>query len=219
MCANYSQSLLATVALLGQHGYAAQPFKVTGNAIISYARAILVEKFMESGAEHLLLIDSDLMWDPMGALALVQSPHEFIGGIYPAKTPDMSKVFQSRYLRKTGSGKLLETDGVPGGFVRIKRSAIAKLQEAYPDIQVNYKGRPLHLLFENMIVEDAPEGAPDDERWKYRTPIGEDYAICERWRRIGGKVFVYPDIDFAHYGRKEWTGNLAHHLNEIEATQ
>ena len=203
VCAQYSAALLATIALLGQHGLSTKPLTLTNNAIISFARALLAQHFLESGAEHLLFIDADLSWDPQGALALIRSPHDVIGGVYPAKTPDYAKVFQTRHMRETATGNLIETDGIPGGFMRIRRRAMLKMKEAYPETRCNYKGIDLHLLFENMILADG-------------TPLGEDYAFCERWRRIGGKIFIYPDISFSHFGRHEWQGNMLNDCPQLK---
>lgn len=206
----YASSLLATCALLGANGYAVQPDFAMGNAIISFARAVLLKRFLESGAEHCLFIDADLCWDAKGALALVKSPHEFVAGIYPAKTPEHNKVFQTRNLIETVTGNYAETDGVPGGFLRVKRSAVEKMIAAYPDLTRPYKvdratGKRvlLHYLFENIITDDMP--------------LGEDYAFCQRWRDIGGKIFIYPDIDFIHYGKGEWEGNMLKDDHRMQA--
>jgi glycosyltransferase involved in cell wall biosynthesis len=195
---SYATSLLGTIATLGvQHGLSCSPFFLMGNAVISYARALCVHKFMECGADYLLFIDADLGWSPEGAAALVKSPHEFVAGVYPAKVVQENKVFMTRGLRETATKNYLETDGVPGGFMRLKRSVIEKMIEAYPETKVTYrKGSPqakdVYLLFENMVVDGEP--------------LGEDYAFCERWRRIGGKIFVDPGLPFAHFGRGEWRG-------------
>lgn len=212
VCCSYAACLLETVSLLGQNGFAVQPFFVMNNAIISFARAIALKKFMDSGAEYLLFIDSDLYWDAKGALALIKSPHEFVMGVYPAKTPEHNKVFQTRNIWETPTQNYLECDGGPGGFMRVKRSAVEKMIAAYPELTKPYKLERstgervmLHYLFENILTEDAP--------------LGEDYAFCERWRKIGGKIFIYPDIEFAHYGRGEWRGNMLNddeRLNVIE---
>jgi hypothetical protein len=194
----YTASLLHTIATLGsQRGLSCQPFFLMSNAVISFARALCVHKFMEVGADYLLFIDSDIAWPAEGAMALIDSPHEFVAGVYPSKTVDRSKVFQTRNVRETATKNYIETDGVPGGFVRLKRSVIEKMQAAYPEQKVTYrKGSPeakdIYLLFEHMIVDNEP--------------LGEDYAFCERWRRIGGKIFIDPGINFGHYGRAEWTG-------------
>jgi hypothetical protein len=50
---------------------------------------------------------------------------------------------------------------------------------------------------------------------------GEDYVFCERWRDIGGKVFVDPYLDLTHHdGATGYAGNLAAWLkSRIEQKQ
>jgi hypothetical protein len=196
VAAGYCQSFWLTDKIFAQNGLLAFPLFLTGNADIACARGLCVHKFLESGAEYLFFIDSDLAWDPAGALALVKSPHEFVAGVYPAKVADRAKVFQSRNLRETATRNYIETDGVPGGFMRIKRAAIEKMVAAYPEVKSAYLDHGVvSFLFDHLVAEDGVR-------------LGEDYAFCERWRRIGGKIFIYPDISFAHFGRAEWHGNM-----------
>jgi hypothetical protein len=197
----YTMSLLETIALFGQNGFSCQPHFLMNNAVISFARALCVHKFLELGAEYLFFIDSDLHWDPKGALALLKSPHEFVAGVYPAKLKDdpSRKVFQTRNIWETPTQNYVEADGVPGGFMRLKRSVIEKMIEAYPECVKPYKMGGMKLtgvpyLFEHIVNDDGA--------------LGEDYAFCERWKKIGGKIFIYPDITFCHYGRGEWHGNM-----------
>lgn len=191
----YVNSLLQTFIVLGQHGFASSINFMGGNAMISFARAIMTQDFIDSGSKYLLFIDADVSWDPKGAARLIMSPHDVIAGVYPAKIEGPKPVFQTLNLRETGSQNLVETDGVPAGFLRISRKAVLKMKEAYPEQRCLYKNREVHLLFEPIIMHDG-------------LPLGEDYAFCERWRRTGGKVFIDPCIDFEHYGRKIYKGNM-----------
>jgi hypothetical protein len=196
VAAAYCQSFWLTDKIFTQNGLLLFPLFLTGNADIACARGLCVHKFLESGAENLFFIDSDLGWEPEGALALVKSPHEFVAGIYPAKVPDRAKVFQTRELRETPTQNYIETDGVPAGFMRLKRSAILKMVEAYPEVKGKYLDHGVvSFLFDHLVTDDGVR-------------LGEDYSFCERWRRIGGKIFIYPDISFCHYGRGEWHGHM-----------
>ena len=44
---------------------------------------------------------------------------------------------------------------------------------------------------------------PDSGRY-----LSEDYALCRRWRDIGGKVFVDLDTPLQHLGQMAYHGNL-----------
>jgi hypothetical protein len=44
---------------------------------------------------------------------------------------------------------------------------------------------------------------------KRRTVYREDIAFCHRWRDIGGRIFVIPDITMGHIGLKTYSGTFA----------
>jgi hypothetical protein len=44
--------------------------------------------------------------------------------------------------------------------------------------------------------------------------LGEDFVFCYRLIECGYKIHVETDIDFAHYGRYAWLGNLAETLKK-----
>ena len=53
-----------------------------------------------------------------------------------------------------------------------------------------------YALFHNLLREyTAPDGKPD------RTWVSEDYAFCDRWRAIGGEIWVDVVSDLNHTGR------------------
>ena len=37
----------------------------------------------------------------------------------------------------------------------------------------------------------------------------EDYVFCQRWRDLGGSVWIEPEIELAHVGLKAWRGCYA----------
>ena len=96
----------------------------------------------------------------------------------------------------------MTTKGCQAGFLRISRKALAKMRDAYPELLARDKkrGRWMYMLFDPMIVD--------------KEPLGEDFAFCERWTRLGEKIFVEPDIDFGHFGFMTFTGNLAKEKSE-----
>lgn len=89
------------------------------------------------------------------------------------------------------------------GFMMIKREAILKLIEAYPEIKYNndvqMNGVDLkdnfYALFDTMID-------PIDKRY-----LSEDYTFCRRWQGIGGDIWLDPSISLNHYGSFCFQGN------------
>ncbi|KKK90920.1 hypothetical protein LCGC14_2718140, partial [marine sediment metagenome] len=133
-----------------------------------------------------------------------------VAGIYPLKR-DIGG-FPGQMKTKDGipigcdGGKLIEYIFLPAGFMRIKRQVFEILAKHYPDLK--YEQGVLEL--DRGAAKEAFDffGMGSFGR-KFR---GEDYAFCQRWRDIGGQLWVYPDIDFQHIGRKSYKANYHEHL-------
>lgn len=90
------------------------------------------------------------------------------------------------------------------GFMMIKREAILKMIEAYPELAYNndlnigedLKGK-FYALFDTMID-------PVDRRY-----LSEDYTFCRRWQEMGGDIWLDPSISLNHFGSFCFVGNPA----------
>lgn len=200
--AEYTQSLARTVALLLQSGVAYTIDFIMGNAIVQDARNRLVANFMASEATDLMFIDSDIAWPPEAVLALLESPHEVVGGAYRQKH-DEGRMFNASVLKVTPSG-LVECDFLGAGFLRVKRRAIDKMCQHYADKRYgDDKGNPVFGLFD-VLIQDGKI-------------VGEDAVFCRRWRDMGGKIFMAPNLMLGHVGRKIWVDNFADMYREASA--
>ena len=201
----YIESMVKMVKLLTELtvDYEFWPFDGRSNKDISRNR--LLAKFMLSDATDILFIDSNMSWNIDGNEAFINiigSPYEVTAGGYPLRYDqelyrlgiDTDDDGNQVICPKTG---MLQGTRCSGGFMRIKRSCIEKMQEAYPETQyldnVDDKSMLVHNLFENGI----------HDRYFY----DGDYNFCRRWEAIGGKVWIEPRITFGNYGVKEWKGS------------
>jgi hypothetical protein len=196
--ADYQNSLIHSMCRAAEKGWAIQTNNLSLCSLINYGRAIIAQDFMDSECDTLFFIDSDLAWDPEGFVSLLEAPMEFMGGAYPQKIdgPPEFHIALKEQVVPDGTGRkiLLDTSGVGGGFVKITRSAMEKMHKAYPELKANWKDRDIYMLWDTLIVNGRP--------------LGEDLSFCYRWTSIGGKIYVDPDIDFKHYGRRAWSGNF-----------
>lgn len=177
----------------------------TGNSMISHGRDLLCAKFLgDETATDLLFIDTDVTWEQGALVRLMEHPVELVAGIYPKRSDPLG--FHARYLDnpeiwadpETG---LIEVKGVPAGFLRITRTCLEKMVAGYPQQRFADYNAPTgygHALFENIH-----EG--DDF-------FGEDYSFCERFRRIGGRCWVDPEISMGHIGQKTFKGSFGEWL-------
>jgi hypothetical protein len=168
--------------------------------MIAHSRDMICAKFLASDATDLVMIDSDVVW-PDGTLTrLVDHPVDIVAGLYPRRADPLA--FHVRYIDKpelhadpdTG---LLEVEGVPAGFLRITRDALSRMVAAYASKRFADKHAPggfAHALFDNIHEGDAY--------------YGEDYSFCRRWRDIGGKVWIDPNMTLTHIGFKGFTGSV-----------
>lgn len=220
----YQMSVMRTSQLLQQHGILMDTVFVGGDCFIGKARNGLVQSFIESWnteypADVLVFIDDDQSWDPNAFLRIVLDPHEIIGVAIPKKCDAKDsepQVFNNVLLDMDEKNDcyiengLLRISQIGSGFMAIKRSAIEKLIRAYPRRYSPGDGgtHALHYnLFESKIIWDEnPEVA--GQFW------GEDLTFCQKWKNLGEHMWLDPNVDVEHIGRKSWTGNFMQHLQK-----
>jgi hypothetical protein len=171
-----------------------------GNALIADARALIVAQFLDSKADTLVFIDSDVSWEAGALLKLLDAPVDMVAGIYPQRKDPINycvKWQDKPELIADPETGLLQVDGVPAGFMKLSRKQLESMVEQYPD------------------SEFYVETAPNKKAWAlfadYRIgkhKMGEDYAFCRRWTDMGGKIWINPEIKMGHCGFKTFQGHL-----------
>ena len=71
-------ALEASVPLLGEYDH--YMVNEVGCPYISGARATMLRKALDAGAEVIVFIDHDLSWDPQDLLTLIQTPNHHTTG-------------------------------------------------------------------------------------------------------------------------------------------
>jgi hypothetical protein len=174
-----------------------------GNALIADARALIVAQFLDSEADTLVFIDSDVCWEAGALLKLLDHPVDMVAGIYPQRRDPINYCvkWDTSKTELIAENGLLQVEGVPAGFMKLSRKQLESMVEQYPD------------------TEFYVENAPNQKAWAlfadYRIgkhKMGEDYAFCRRWTDMGGKVWIDPEISMGHVGYKTFKGHLGDHL-------
>ena len=215
----YIVSLTNTIRALTMVGIDWRFLELSGDSYVHRARNTICDVFLaDPDATDLFFIDSDMSWDAEALVKMCLLPEEVVGGSYPVKNgwdnwtsiPLMKKEdgkdhFQGRQL-EDGSA-LLEAYVLAGGFLRIKRSALEKFREHYPDLWYR-----------------EPSTLPTEPGRKYTQFfaaesmdhhfIGEDHVFSRRLRDMGMKMWIYPNATLNHFGIKGFEGNLDKHLRE-----
>jgi len=149
----------------------------------------LAQQFMDSEAERLIFLDSDVTFDPGSIVKIAQYPVDFVGGAYRFKmkdenypvgwiSPDVQPFLQANEYN------LLEVSTLPGGFLSLSKKVFETLKAKHPDREYEHFGKKAHCYFQMPFEGQL---------------YGEDSFFCKEWRECGGKVFLDPEISFTHW--------------------
>ena len=205
-CIEYQVSLMETITRCLQMGIVVDAAFVRGDCFIGKARNNLIMQAIARKAENIFFIDDDQGWDTQAFIRMVLDSHEIVAGAVPKKMDEVTfnncDLVTDEAKNCTIDQGLMKVRTVGTGFMRIKKSALDKYIAAYPTTYNPGDGsQPLHhLVFE-------PGGKIlDGQFW------GEDLVFCKAWEKIGGEMWIDPNVNFSHVGRKAWTGNFLEYL-------
>lgn len=183
--------------------------------------------------DYLMFIDADIQFDGDYVLRLIVHDKDVATGAYPMKVinynnienkalpveklvsltteyalnikitdPEKAKLNQVEMV-----GGLIEVFDAGTGFMLIKRDVFKKMIEAYPEIlyvkdmkairpdgSIDDSTNKQHAFFDTSI---------DDDSKRY---LSEDYTFCRRWQKLGGKIWVDPEIVLNHIGTHTFRG-------------
>jgi glycosyltransferase involved in cell wall biosynthesis len=215
----YISSLTGTLRLLTANGIDWRFLELSGDSYVHRARNTMCDAFLEDpDATDLFFIDSDMSWNPEAFVAMCLRSEEVIGGCYPVKNcwsawtsiphwqeEDGKNVLKGRPL-EDGSA-LIEAFVLAGGFLRIKRSALEKFREHYPDL---WYSEPTSSPAEPNKRFTQFFGAESiDHRFH-----GEDHMFSKKLRDMGVPMFIYPNVNLIHWGYQSFPGNYDHFLRK-----
>jgi len=109
---NYTICLMNTIHLFKQLNFPIQIEFCKNDSLVSRARNNLIARALtDSKSTHYMFIDSDITWDPLDILKLILSDKELIGGIYPLKNYNWSKLvnepnYVSQLLKRKNESQL-----------------------------------------------------------------------------------------------------------------
>lgn len=228
----YLRGLTSLVSQMSSAGLPINLSTVINESLITRARNELVKHFLMTECTHLMFIDSDIGFAAEDVLRLVQHNKDIVVGAYPLKGLRWSNLqgvkdikdpedvrrsvieyvvnFQFASDEDLQAGRLAVVDGLievkdaGTGFMCIKRNVIETMIKKMPELE--YKKELRFLLNEEddgvrWSVFDC-ELDPDDGRF-----LSEDYLFCRRWQRLGGKVWLDPEITLTHMGTYAFQGS------------
>jgi len=202
------------------------------DSLITRGRNRIGNAFLESDCTDLLFLDADLHFEPEAALELLNTPHEFIGCVYPMKSVDFDAVIKAH---KAGLDNYVKAASTYVINWKIDKDTLERVDERTARASVSVKEgcalvhdvgtgflRLKRTVFEKLAphVEDYLDDMvgtkgkklydffntfiePETKRF-----LSEDYALCRRWQRIGGEVYAFVDAELGHIGKFTHQGDV-----------
>lgn len=197
---------------LMQQGVTARFAQEIYNADICLARSKIFSLFLRSPFTHLLMIDSDMGWDFSAVLRLFAAQKDFVAVAGPKKsyplryaasfTDNDGNIIPLTLDKEFGCAEVGE---VGSAFCLISKSLAQRMADAYPE-----------LAFKGLTGElDYAVYMPCVMNQKY---YAEDFAFCARWRAIGGRLFICPDVKLKHTGSHTFEGALSDQFTKPRPT-
>lgn len=198
---SYVHSLMYSLRRFADLGISVDHYVMGFNCHVDDGRNGILRDFMLTDCTDLIFIDADVSWEPEALVRLAQHDRDVVAGVYPKRSPDDESypvhVLPGTSLNAEPDG-LVEVVGAPTGFMKIKRHVIEKFFEANKHRQFIGMGgdpeKPHTIVFERTYTEG--------HRWS------GDYNFCREWRKMGGKIFVDPEMALSHTGEMEFSGTL-----------
>lgn len=222
---HYMQSILALMQFAGPAGFDAALALLGHDSLITRSRNTLVSQFLQTPhATRLLFIDADIRFEAEQVLQMLSFDQDFVAGVYPLKVIDWSDAairraatraesFQAAPLLYVGSlcpGAERARDGrfatgvyCGGGFMLLKRRVIERMIEAYP--QTRYTGAHAYSNAASGGVSYALFDCLIDKATN--AYVSEDFGFCQRWRDIGGKIWLDTEGRLTHVGSYNFQGD------------
>lgn len=222
----YITSLVNLLGVFGSVGIKASFLELPGDPYLDRGKNTLMKRFLDSEATDLLMIDSDMGWAAVDLLRYFIHPREMIGTAYLKKSESSDEAWAaSIYTDVNGfpdvdsETGLIRAAWVPGGLTRYNRTCVARMYAAYkselgyvdPSADILRPDDEFVSLFECVYMPAMVNGRPT------RVRATEDVVFCQRFREIGGEVWLEPRVSTSHYGSRGWHGNYHEYLLSLAA--
>ncbi len=190
-----------------------------GHADIYMARAQIVTHFLQTDFDRLVFLDDDISFEPFGLIRLLSYDVDCVAVPYVKRKHPPEFMFRSDVVFDRDNplvpvpdgpaAGLCEVAGMPAGIMSLKRGMLEKMWRHYYDEHVVYD----QLVPDNWTVRMFDPYRYTDDEGRPRT-LSEDYSFCQRWRDIGGKVYLEPNIKTGHHGSHMFRGDFTQFVQQ-----
>lgn len=186
-------SLLSCQKYLLSKGHEVITDIVANGSILTKVRNGIVKRFIDSKADVLLFIDSDMVFEPLTIEKLINAPFDVSVANYRAKHNTVKWMVVENGEEDNGWMDALRAGT---GLMAIKRGIIEKL------IAINTfyfdNGEEIPCLFDFECINN-----------QY---YGEDYTFCKKVIASGGHIKMLVDAFTGHVGTTVYGGNYKDYI-------
>jgi len=175
-----------------------------GDSLLPRRRSIVLTEFWERGSDAIVTVDHDVKWNAGAALGMALKAIELnaiVGGLYCKRVEGngwASRLKRGQTSFQVPDDRIIEAEYVGSGFMAIPRSAVEAMLDdidAY-DIVKCYDGKREYFDFYHTMRVPHPDR---DHCHEY---LSEDWALCERAKRAGVKLYIDLRPQIVHFGER-----------------
>lgn len=195
----YANSLTQTILLGLQQDTQIAPVYMAYDALVQRARNDLVKLAIEGEFDDLIFIDADQEWNPEWIFKLLSYDLDVVGGAVVKKSDTPAFNVKAKEKINIDENGLAEVECLGTGFLRISSKALKKIWK----VSKRYKneGKECRMVFD-IAIENG-------------NLVSEDNVFCQKWKKLGGKVYVDVNMTCNHIGIKKYMGSFAGYLQYL----
>jgi len=180
MLAGTYKALRHLEADLAEHKIKAEVCAPVRGSVLPNVRQATFDQAMDSGAEFILTIDSDMHFPPWAARHLIAHDKDCITGMYFMKTPpyncahamwDTSELDYRTIGMPDSPDELITVDAIGAGFLMVRAQVLKGIE------------KPWFRFWERGVAKRQQ---------------GEDYYFCKKLTDAGKKIHVDPSLQLGH---------------------
>lgn len=195
--ASYTFSIARSREALSAAGIQSAYLLLQGNCHVDDARNTVIRDFLDTDCTEMVFLDADVSWEPEQLVTLCTYDCDIVGGVYPYRRDGQDEKMPVRNIPGVfipDDKGLLEVEGLPTGFLRIKRHVIEAMVKGCVTFSKD-NGKPIPLLFERDIYNGGRRGG--------------DIGFCMKWRDMGGRLYAAANLRLGHCGKHVIRDSLA----------
>jgi len=171
-------------------------------SFLPHLRDILTADFLNSKADYMLCVDSDVAWTVKHLDTLLSHEREFVSGLYARKQPKTGNEERDYAVAWDGDensarGPLRKALSVGAGFMLMRRDAVEEMTKAYPDLA--YPGDGIDMKNGAIVGLWSPVSITG------KKCSSEDASFCYRWRVLNKTIWVDTRVKLGHVGDYVYT--------------